>query len=391
MNRPLLDRSAAVAMATTSASASAAVAGGNAGAMADQSAGGTLDGKAALPGAPAARRGGSLDNFDTLKSSLLHVDLQQAPASTTCASSKNNNYYANANSKSPPSFPYHLADETSRRIDQILLRSSSTPATASSSAATTTASRGVATTNASYQGIRPSVQIQTRVYRRAAARLGLRLRSKDGPSAGSGSASAAPSKSAMAKSKRQANDIDNDCDTQTTQLVQNPMKKRKTVTFRPTATLSTIERISPSESKAMHRTSEESRMDQDRTIQNARDLRNLCMLYSHEDAGTIRSIAQCLQIDTCTRGVEHYLSQEVYEERRLAAMRVVDTVLQTQAHYQQRRADADSSLSLAGVRPSPSLVDDMTNDIALASARLSQSAAIDAMNRGAEDEAATRT
>ena len=237
------------------------------------------------------------------------------------------------------------------------------------------------------------MHIQTHVYRRAAARLGLRLRSRGGPSAGSGSANAPPRKSVMAKSKRQANDNDNDddCDTLTSQHVQNPMKKRKTVTFRPTATLSTIERITPSESKAMHRTSEESRMDQDRTIQNARDLRNLCMLYSHEDAGTIRSIAQCLQIDTCTRGVEHYLSQEVYEERRLAAMRVVDTVLQTQAHYQQRRADADSSLSLAGVRPSPSLVDDMTNDIALASARLSQSAAIDAMNRGAEDEAATRT
>ena len=323
--------------------------------------------------------GGSLDNFDLLKSSL--PVLKQEPTSkedskndhNTCA----NNSNTSNNPKSSP-FSFRLADETSRRIDQILLRrSSSTPAT--TSPCTTTAG---AIVSATATAERPSVHVQKHVYRRAAERLGLRIRK-----AKKNKHTTTPNESAMVK-KRQATDTDTDFDNK--HAMQNPMKKkRKTVTFRPTATLSTIERIAPSESEAMHRTSEESRRDRDRTIQNARDLRHLCQLYSHEDVGTIRSLAQCLQIDTCVRGVEHYLSQEVYEGRRRAALRVIDTVLQTQAQYQQRLNDHVSQQN--GGQPGPTFVDAMTNDIALASASLSRGAAIDAMNRGAEDEAATKT
>ena len=324
-----------------------------------------------------AKHSGSLDNFDLLKSSL--PVLKHEPTSKDDSKDDHNTYANNShnNPKSSP-FSFRLADETSRRIDQILLRRSSyTPAT--TSPCTTTAA---AIVSATATARRPSVHVQKHVYRRAAERLGLRIRK-----AKKNKHTTTPNESAMVK-KRQATDTDTDFDNK--HAMQNPMKKkRKMVTFRPTATLSTIERIAPSESEAMHRTSEESRRDRDRTIQNARDLRHLCQLYSHEDVGTIRSLAQCLQIDTCVRGVEHYLSQEVYEGRRRAALRVIDTVLQTQAQYQQRLNDRVSQQN--GGQPGPTFVDAMTNDIALASASLSRGAAIDAMDRAAEDEAATKT
>ena len=385
MNRPLLDRSAAVAMtsvvtvgrpsSTTAqhqANPSSSVKFPGAAAGTDVKA----TAKASSLHGPARKKhSGSLDNFDLLKSSLpaLREGPTSRPTSITSTSKDNknrdHNAYANkASNKSPP-FAFRLADETSHRIDQILLRSSASTPTTTSPSTTTTGPSAAVTAKP------PSVHIQTHVYRRAAERLGLRIREKKN--------NTTPNESAMLK-KRHTTDSDNN------HAIQNPMKRRrKTVTFRPTATLSTIERITPSESKAMHRTSEESRQNWDRTIQNARDLRHLCQLYSHEDVDTIRSLAQCLQIDTCTRGVEHYLSQEVYEGRRRAAMRVVDTVLRTQAKYQQRMADY--ACQQEGQSPSASFVDAMINDIALASASLSRSATTDAMNRGADDEAATRT
>ena len=317
---------------------------------------------------------------ELLKSSL--PVLKHEPTSKEDSKNDHNTYANNSNNntKSPP-FSFRLADETSRRIDQILFRrSSSTPATTSQS---TTTAGAIASATHTATAERPSVHVQKHVYRRAAERLGLRIRRTK-----KNNNTAIPNETATVK-KRQAC-TDTNYDSYNKDPIQNPLKKKRmTVTFRPTATLSTIERITPSESEAMHRTSEKSRRNRDRTIQNARDLRHLCQLYSHEDVGTIRSLAQCLQIDTCVRGVEHYLSQEVYEGRRRAALRVIDTVLQTQAQYQQRLNDHVSQQN--GGQPSPTFVDAMTNDIALASAGLSRGAAIDAMNRGAEDEAATRT
>jgi len=177
--------------------------------------------------------------------------------------------------------------------------------------------------------------------------------------------------------KRQAtNDAQN-------MMPEKSKKRRKTVTFRPTAALSIIERPHPSECKAMHRSSQEAKEDKDRAIRNARNLRHLAELYSHEDAAMLRALAQCLRFDTCTRGIEHYLSREAYQKRHAAQLRVVDAVLRTQARHRQNAANLSQ-----GDQPT---TDAKTNDIALASASLSRNATIDAVSRGAEDEAAART
>ena len=396
MNRPLLDRSAAVA------------------AMAQQGASGKAPSSSlmmTIPTAAAAAAagepvdtskrssGGSLDDFGRLKSSLptLKEGATSRPTSKDGKDGKNDHEHNCAhnppnhnNNKSSSPLAFRLGDETSRRIDQVLLLrpSSAAPDAACTSPPCCATTAATATATATATAERPSVQIQKHVYRRAAERLGLRIRKTKKNIATT--CTTPPKESAMVK-KRQATDVDTDTDNQQHATMQNlhPIKKkRKTVTFRPTATLSTIERISPSESKAMHRTSEEIRQDRDRTLQNARDLRNLFQLYGDEDVGTIRSLAQCLQIDTYVRGVEPYLSQEVYEGRRRAALQVVDTVLKTQALHRQRMAEDAASRQQGGQQPGPAtFVDAMTNGIALASASLSRGAVVDAVNRGASDEA----
>ena len=217
MNRPLLDRSAAVAAMATQQGASGG--GGSSGGKAESL---TMIPTAATVAADAPRRSGSLNNSDLLKSSLpLLPTLKQEP---TCRPTSNdgknghNNYANNPpnnNSKSSSPFAFRLADETSRRIDQILLRRPSS-APGATCACTTTA-------DATATAERPSVKIQKHVYRRAAEKLGLRIRNTKKNNT---TCTTPPSESAMAK-KRQATDIDTNSDNQQHAMENLPTKKKR--------------------------------------------------------------------------------------------------------------------------------------------------------------------
>ena len=151
-----------------------------------------------------------------------------------------------------------------------------------------------------------------------------------------------------------------------------------------------IERLSAADSMAMHTSNEEALELQKGAIHTAKTLRHLTKQYGH-DAASLRAHALRLQVDTCVRGIEHFLSKELFRERATAQMRHVDAVLDTQHRYRQyihnlSQAHASSSPTHENV-----FVETMAGDIAKASKSSSRTAVLDAINRAVDDEVAARS
>lgn len=161
--------------------------------------------------------------------------------------------------------------------------------------------------------------------------------------------------------------------------------RRDKVSFSEKVIVVVIERLSAADSKAMHTTNEEALELQKDAIHTAKTLRHLTKHYGH-DVAVLRAQAFHLQVDTCIRGIEHFLSKQLFRERNLTQMRHVDTVLDTQHRYRQYA----NALQQARTSSSPTqlniFVEAMAGDIAKTSKSMSRTTVLDAINRAVEDE-----
>lgn len=210
-------------------------------------------------------------------------------------------------------------------------------------------------------------------YRRAAQSLGLHYREKRNDA----TTDEAPRSILVTQKKKQ-------------QQQSTHNSPRDKVSFSEKVRVVAIERLSAADSKAMHTTNEEALEHQKDAIHTAKTLRHLTKHYEH-DIASFRAQALRLQVDTCVRGIEHFLSKQLFRERTLAQRRHVDAVLDTQHRYRQYFNDLQQPLTSSSPTQLNIFLDTMAGDIAKASKSLSRTAALDAINRAVEDEVAARS
>ena len=224
-----------------------------------------------------------------------------------------------------------------------------------------------------------SSQPQSEKYRRAAQSLGLLYRDKrnDARNVTTTTESEVPKSVLVTKDKKKQ---------------PTPKRRRNQVSFSEKVRVVVIERLSSAESKAMHTTNEEALELQKDAIHTAKTLRHLTKHYGH-DVASLRAQAIHLQVDTCIRGIEHFLSRELFRERSLNQIRHADAVLDTQHRYRQYINAFQRAHAHASSPPTQHNIfaETMAGDIAKMSKSLSRPTVLDAINRAVEDEEAARS